>query len=113
MTVTGKTLAENVKDAAVLDFTSQDLIRPISDPLKTTGHLQILFGNLAPGGAVAKITGKEGTIFKGKARVFNSEELATIALNSGSLNPDEPTVLVVRYEGPKGGPGMVCSNSLA
>ncbi|KAF3932753.1 hypothetical protein ABW19_dt0205869 [Dactylella cylindrospora] len=105
MTVTGKTLAENVANAPVLD-PGQDILRPLSNPLKTTGHLQILTGNLAPGGAVAKITGKEGTIFKGKARVFDSEELATIALNSGQLNPEEPTVLVVRYEGPKGGPGM-------
>lgn len=105
-TVTGKTLAENVANAPALDFTNQDMIRPLSNPLKTTGHLQILTGNLAPGGSVAKVTGKEGTIFKGKARVFDSEELATVALNSGHLNPNESTVLVVRYEGPKGGPGM-------
>ncbi|KAJ6264589.1 Dihydroxy-acid dehydratase [Drechslerella dactyloides] len=106
MTVTGKTLAENVANAPTIDFTSQDVLRPLDNPLKTTGHLRVLFGNLAPGGAVAKITGKEGTQFKGKACVFDSEELATEALNSGKLNPDEPTVLVVRYEGPKGGPGM-------
>ncbi|KAF3928500.1 hypothetical protein ABW20_dc0108862 [Dactylellina cionopaga] len=108
MTVTGKTLKENVANAPVIDFTPgvQDVLRPLDNPLKTTGHLRVLFGNLAPGGAVAKITGKEGTSFKGKARVFDSEESATAALNSGQLNPDESTVLVVRYEGPKGGPGM-------
>ncbi|KAK6338759.1 hypothetical protein TWF696_009569 [Orbilia brochopaga] len=106
MTVTGKTLKENVANAATIDFTSQDVLRPLENPLKSTGHLRVLFGNLAPGGAVAKITGKEGTQFKGKARVFESEEQCTHALNSGKLNPDEPTVLVVRYEGPKGGPGM-------
>ncbi|KAK6539208.1 hypothetical protein TWF694_009449 [Orbilia ellipsospora] len=106
ITVTGKTLKENVANAPVIDFSSTDVLRPLSNPLKKTGHLRVLFGNLAPGGAVAKITGKEGTSFKGKARVFDSEELATAALNSGQLNPDEPTVLVVRYEGPKGGPGM-------
>ncbi|EWC43571.1 hypothetical protein DRE_01458 [Drechslerella stenobrocha 248] len=106
MTVTGKTLKENVASAPAIDFTTQDILRPLSNPLKATGHLRILSGNLAPGGAVAKITGKEGTRFQGKARVFDSEEQATAALNSGQLNPDEPTVLVVRYEGPKGGPGM-------
>ncbi|EGX48536.1 hypothetical protein AOL_s00080g165 [Orbilia oligospora ATCC 24927] len=106
ITVTGKTLKENVASAPVIDFTNQDVLRPLDNPLKTTGHLRVLFGNLAPGGAVAKITGKEGTKFEGKARVFDSEELATAALNSGQLNPNESTVLVVRYEGPKGGPGM-------
>ena len=104
-TVTGKTLAENV---APFPSLSQDqaIIRPLSNPIKSSGHLQILRGNLAPGGAVAKITGKEGTIFTGVARVFNKERELDIALTSGSIPHSPSMVLVVRYEGPKGGPGM-------
>ena len=104
-TVTGKTLADNV---APFPSLSQDqiIIRPLSNPIKSTGHLQILRGNLAPGGAVAKITGKEGTEFTGVARVFNKERELDVALNNGEISNGPNTVLIVRYEGPKGGPGM-------
>jgi dihydroxy-acid dehydratase len=104
-TVTGKTLAENVASFPSL---SQDqvIIRPLDNPIKTTGHLQILRGNLAPGGSVAKITGKEGTKFTGKARVFNKEFQLNDALTQGKIPRGENLVLIVRYEGPKGGPGM-------
>ena len=104
-TVTGKTLAENVASFPSL---SQDqvIIRPLLDPIKSTGHLQILRGNLAPGGAVAKITGKEGTKFTGIARVFNKERELDVALNNSQIPPSPNMVLIVRYEGPKGGPGM-------
>lgn len=106
MTVTGQTLAENVKDWPSLD-PGQKIIRPLSDPIKKTGHLRILKGNLAPGGAVAKITGKEGLSFTGKARVFNKEHELDTALSAGSIKAtDGNLVLIVRYEGPKGGPGM-------
>lgn len=104
-TVTGKTLAENVASWPSLPQ-DQTLIRPLSNPIKTTGHLQILRGNLAPGGAVAKITGKEGLRFTGKARVFNKEHELNDALNEGRIPRGENLVLIVRYEGPKGGPGM-------
>ena len=104
-TVTGKTLAENIAPFPSLTQ-DQAMIRPLTNPIKATGHLQILHGNLAPGGAVAKITGKEGTKFVGKARVFNKEHQLDAALGSGSIKRDENLVLVVRYEGPKGGPGM-------
>lgn len=104
-TVTGKTLRENVENAPVLD--NQDIIRPLSNPIKETGHIRILKGNLATGGAVAKITGKEGKRFTGKALVFDSEEGLIAKLEKGEIHPDESTVLCVRYEGPKGGPGMV------
>ncbi|KAJ5678878.1 dihydroxy-acid dehydratase [Penicillium macrosclerotiorum] len=104
-TVTGKTLAENVASFPSLPQ-GQDLIRPLDNPIKATGHLQILRGNLAPGGAVAKITGKEGLLFKGKARVFNKEKQLNDALNEGRIPRGENLVLIVRYEGPKGGPGM-------
>ncbi|KAJ5408694.1 dihydroxy-acid dehydratase [Penicillium cosmopolitanum] len=86
--------------------TEQTLIRPLTDPIKETGHIQILRGNLAPGGAVAKITGKEGLSFTGKARVFNKERQLNDALNEGKIPRGENLVLIVRYEGPKGGPGM-------
>ncbi|MCJ1389963.1 hypothetical protein MMC18_002821 [Xylographa bjoerkii] len=104
-TVTGKTLAQNIEPFPSL---SQDqvIIRPLSNPIKATGHLQILKGNLAPGGAVAKITGKEGVRFVGKARVFDKEMQLDAALNKGEIKPGENLVLIVRYEGPKGGPGM-------
>ena len=104
-TVTGKTLAENIAPFPSLPQ-DQVIIRPISNPIKATGHLQILRGNLAPGGAVAKITGKEGLVFTGKARVFNKEHELDAALNKGQIPHGENLVLIVRYEGPKGGPGM-------
>lgn len=104
-TVTGKTLAENVASWPSLPQ-EQTLIRPLSNPIKATGHIQILRGNLAPGGAVAKITGKEGLRFAGKARVFNKEHELNDALSEGRIPRGENLVLIVRYEGPKGGPGM-------
>ena len=104
-TVTGKTLAQNVASFPSLPQ-DQVIIRPLSNPIKSTGHLQILRGNLAPGGAVAKITGKEGTKFTGIARVFNKERGLDIALNKGEIPHSPNLVLIVRYEGPKGGPGM-------
>ncbi|KAJ5894110.1 dihydroxy-acid dehydratase [Penicillium taxi] len=104
-TVTGKTLEENVSSWPSLPQ-DQTLIRPLTNPIKPTGHLQILRGNLAPGGAVAKITGKEGLSFTGKARVFNKEHELNDALTEGRIPRGENLVLIVRYEGPKGGPGM-------
>ncbi|KAA8913425.1 dihydroxy-acid/6-phosphogluconate dehydratase [Sphaerosporella brunnea] len=104
-TVTGKTLKENVWGAPSLD-PGQDMIRSLSDPIKESGHIRILKGNLAPGGAVAKITGKEGRRFSGKAMVFDREEDLISKLHKGEIDPEENTVLCVRYEGPKGGPGM-------
>ncbi|KAL8689513.1 MAG: hypothetical protein Q9218_004837, partial [Villophora microphyllina] len=104
-TVTGKTLAQNVEGYPSLPQ-DQTIIHPLAKPIKRTGHIQILRGNLAPGGAVAKITGKEGTVFKGKALVFNKENELDAALNAGSIPHGENLVLIVRYEGPKGGPGM-------
>lgn len=103
MTVTGKTLAENY--ANVPDLTEgQDLIRPFDNPLKKEGHLQILYGNLAEQGSVAKITGKEGEVFTGKAKVYNSEFEANQAIIDREIESGD--VIVIRYEGPKGGPGM-------
>ena len=103
LTVTGKALAENLADAKPYP-PSQDMIRPLSDPIKKDSHLVILRGNLAPEGAVAKITGKEGLSFTGKARVFDCEELALKAILDGAIQKGD--VIVIRYEGPKGGPGM-------
>ncbi len=103
VTVTGKTLAENLKDVTPYPA-GQKVIRPLSDPIKPTGHLVICRGNLAPGGAVAKISGKEGERFEGLARVFESEELALQAILAGKIQKGD--VIVIRYEGPKGGPGM-------
>lgn len=103
LTVTGDTLAENVEDVPGL-FEEQNIISPVDDPIKESGHLQILYGNLAPEGAVAKITGKEGTRFTGNARVYNSEEESLKAIQDGEVQ--EGDVVVIRYEGPKGGPGM-------
>jgi dihydroxy-acid dehydratase len=103
VTVTGKTLAENVKDLPGLR-PGQEIVRPVSNPLKASSHLQILKGNLSPEGAVAKITGKEGLRFSGPANVFDSEELMLKALEEGKIAKGQ--VLVIRYEGPKGGPGM-------
>jgi dihydroxy-acid dehydratase len=103
MTVTGKTLAENL--AGVEPYPEdQDIIRAFNNPIKADTHLRILYGNLAPTGAVAKITGKEGTHFTGKARVFHSEEEAQERIMDGTVVAGD--VLVIRYEGPKGGPGM-------
>jgi dihydroxy-acid dehydratase len=104
-TVTGKTLEENLQSFPSLPQ-DQVIIRPVSNPIKSTGHIQILRGNLSPGGAVAKITGKEGLEFTGKARVFNKEHQLDDALNKGEIPRGENLVLIVRYEGPKGGPGM-------
>ena len=103
LTVTGKTLAENLADVPDL-AEGQEVIRPLSDPIKPTGHIQILFGNLAPEGAVAKITGKEGEVFSGRANVFDSEEEMLTALEENKITKGD--VIVIRYEGPKGGPGM-------
>jgi dihydroxy-acid dehydratase len=103
ITVTGKTLAENVKDLPGLT-PGQEIVHPLSSPLKATSHIQILHGSLAPTGAVAKITGKEGLRFSGPARVFDSEELMLASLERNEIKKGE--VLIIRYEGPKGGPGM-------
>ncbi len=103
LTVTGNTLAENVAD---LDgfADGQEVIRPVSNPIKTTGHIQILKGNVAPEGSVAKITGKEGLRFTGTANVFDAEEAMIAALEQDRIKPGD--VVIIRYEGPKGGPGM-------
>ncbi len=103
LTVTGRTLAENLADLAGLT-SGQEIIRPLDQPIKATGHLQILRGNLAPEGAVAKITGKEGLRFSGPARVYNSEEDMLHGLERKEIQKGE--VVIIRYEGPKGGPGM-------
>lgn len=103
LTVTGKTIAENLAEFGDLPA-EQQIIRPLSNPLKPSGHIQILKGNLATEGAVAKITGKEGTKFRGVARVFDSEEDMLHALEKGRIS--KGNVIVIRYEGPKGGPGM-------
>jgi dihydroxy-acid dehydratase len=103
LTVTGKTIAENLADVPGLSK-GQNIIYPLDQPLKSTGHLRILKGNLAPGGAVAKITGKEGEVFTGPANVFDSEEDMLKALEDKKINKGD--VIVIRYEGPKGGPGM-------
>lgn len=102
-TVTGRTIAENLEACAPLSD-GQDVIRPVGDPIKATGHLRILRGSLAPDGAVAKITGKEGLHFRGPARVFDREEAALAALEQGAIHAGD--VVVIRYEGPRGGPGM-------
>ncbi|GAB4270509.1 MAG: dihydroxy-acid dehydratase [Candidatus Promineifilaceae bacterium] len=103
LTVTGKTVAENLAELPGL-AEGQEIIRPLDNPIKPTGHIQILRGNLAPDGAVAKITGKEGERFSGPARVYDSEEAMLAGLEAGEIQKGE--VIVIRYEGPKGGPGM-------
>ncbi len=103
LTVTGRSLAENLEQARDLDD-GQKIIFPLDNPIKPTGHLQILYGNLAEQGAVAKITGKEGTRFEGTARVFDSEEACLEGIQSGAVQAGD--VVVIRYEGPTGGPGM-------
>jgi dihydroxy-acid dehydratase len=103
LTVTGRTLADNLAHTGMY-LANQDVVRPLSDPLKKDSHLVILYGNVAPEGAVAKITGKEGLTFTGKARVFEGEEPATQAILDGIVRAGD--VVVIRQEGPKGGPGM-------
>ena len=103
MTVTGKTLAENLKDIDPYP-SNQKIIMPLNNPVKDSSHLRILYGNLAPDGAVAKITGKEGTVFTGNARVFNSEEEGMTAILDKQIKDGD--VVVIRFEGPRGGPGM-------
>ncbi|MEM7578160.1 MAG: dihydroxy-acid dehydratase [Planctomycetota bacterium] len=103
MTVTGKTLAENLANLPELDA-KQDIVHPLDNPLKPRGHISILKGNLAPGGAVGKITGKQGLRFTGPARVFDREEDMIAGLEAGKIASGD--VIVIRYEGPKGGPGM-------
>ncbi|MCB9729792.1 MAG: dihydroxy-acid dehydratase [Deltaproteobacteria bacterium] len=103
MTVTGRTVAENLADVAPIGA-DQDVLRPLSAPLKRQGHIQILRGSLAPEGAVAKITGKEGERFEGPARVFDREEAMLAALEQGRIQKGD--VVIIRYEGPRGGPGM-------
>ena len=103
ITVTGKTLEENLSDSTNYPE-GQEIIKDFKSPIKKDSHLRILYGNLAPEGAVAKISGKEGLTFDGKARVFDSEETAMEGILKGQIN--EGDVLIIRYEGPKGGPGM-------
>ena len=103
LTVTGKTIGENIESIPELKE-GQKIIFPLSNPIKKTGHLQILYGNLATEGAVAKITGKEGTMFSGPAKVYNSEEETLKAIENKEISAGD--VMVIRYEGPKGGPGM-------
>jgi dihydroxy-acid dehydratase len=102
-TITGRTLAENVRDLPGLRA-GQRIVHPLNEPLKHDGHIRILKGNLAPEGAVAKITGKEGTSFTGVAKVFDSEEDMLHGLEAGKIAKGD--VIIIRYEGPRGGPGM-------
>lgn len=104
MTVTGKTIAGNLKDIKPVDFEQQKIIYPVENPIKATGHLQILFGNLAEKGSVAKISGKEGERFEGPARVFEGEKDLISGIANGRVQKGD--VVVIRYEGPKGAPGM-------
>jgi dihydroxy-acid dehydratase len=104
LTVTGKTVAENLASVPDLDFRNQNIIHPVSNPIKPTGHLQILYGNLAEQGSVAKISGKEGERFVGPARVFDGEFELIAGIQSGKVRAGD--VVVIRYVGPKGGPGM-------
>jgi dihydroxy-acid dehydratase len=104
LTVTGKTMAENLAAVPDLDFDQQKIIKPLSHPIKQTGHLQILYGNLATGGSVAKISGKEGELFEGPARVFDGEEELIAGIHSGRIKAGD--VVVIRQVGPRGAPGM-------
>lgn len=104
MTVTGKTVAENLAEAPDLDFETQKIIFPLSNPIKSTGHIQILYGNLAPTGSVAKITGKEGLHFEGDAKICEHESEIIDMLEKGEIR--EGHIVVIRNSGPKGGPGM-------
>jgi dihydroxy-acid dehydratase len=103
LTVTGQTIAENLADLPRLSQ-GQEIIQPLEKPIKSTGHIQILRGNLSPEGSVAKITGKEGLVFTGTANVFDAEEDMLTALEQGNIKKGD--VIIIRYEGPKGGPGM-------
>ena len=104
ITVTGKTLAENLENVTDIDFETQNIIRSIENPIKTTGHIQILYGNLAEKGSVAKITGKEGEKFTGPAKVFDGEKELIQGITDKKISAGD--VVVIRYVGPKGGPGM-------
>ena len=104
ITVTGKTMAENLATVPDLDFNKQDIIHPKENPIKATGHLQILYGNLATGGSVAKISGKEGDVFEGPARVFDGEQSLIEGINSGKIKKGD--VVVIKNVGPVGAPGM-------
>ncbi|MCD8405050.1 dihydroxy-acid dehydratase [Tenacibaculum dicentrarchi] len=104
LTVTGKTLAENLADVTPMEFEAQDVIHPKDKALKTSGNIQIIYGNLAAEGAVAKISGNEGLLFEGKAVVYNSEQEANTGISNGEVEKGD--VVVIRYVGPKGGPGM-------
>ncbi|WP_396166613.1 dihydroxy-acid dehydratase [Flavobacterium sp.] len=104
LTVTGKTMAENLENIIDIDFDDQNIIKPIENPIKSTGHIQILYGNLATKGSVAKITGKEGEFFKGPARVFDGEQELIKGIEDQKIKKGD--VVVIRYVGPKGGPGM-------
>ncbi|MBK6979463.1 MAG: dihydroxy-acid dehydratase [Cytophagaceae bacterium] len=104
LTITGKTVAENLESIPDLNFENQKIVFPLSTPIKKTGHIQILYGNLAENGGVAKITGKEGLKFEGVAKVCDKEEEMLDAIAKGEIKPGQ--VIVIRYEGPKGGPGM-------
>jgi dihydroxy-acid dehydratase len=104
LTVTGKTVAENLASTPAIDFQKQSIILPLEKPIKATGHLQILYGNLAEGGSVAKISGKEGERFEGPARVFDGEHELIAGINTGKIRAGD--VVVIRYVGPKGAPGM-------
>tara|TARA_B100000902_G_scaffold201391_1_gene191891 strand:- start:360 stop:1202 length:843 start_codon:yes stop_codon:yes gene_type:complete len=104
LTVTGRTMAENLANSDLEYPDDQVIIRPLDNPIKADSHLRILYGNIAPGGAVAKISGKEGQAFVGRARVFDSEEGAMKAILDGDIVAGD--VIVIRREGPKGGPGM-------
>ncbi len=103
LTVTGKTIGQNLEETPKLD-SNQDIIMPIDKPIKKSGHIRILYGNIASAGSVAKITGKEGLVFKGVARVFDCEDDANEAISDGKIQKGD--VIVIRFEGPKGGPGM-------
>jgi dihydroxy-acid dehydratase len=105
ITVTSKTLKQNLEHAPSLPK-DQKIIKPLESPIKKSGHITILRGNLAPGGSVGKITGKEGTFFKGTARVFDREDDFIEAFEQGGFKDNKKTVVIIRYEGPKGGPGM-------
>lgn len=104
LTVTGKTMAENLTNSPLEFPEGQDVVRSFDNPVKKDSHLRILYGNLAPTGSVAKISGKEGLSFTGRARVFESEEEGMKCILSGGIEPGD--VIVIRREGPKGGPGM-------
>jgi dihydroxy-acid dehydratase len=104
LTVTGKTMTENLANSPLEFPEGQDVVRPFDNPVKKDSHLRILYGNLAPTGSVAKISGKEGLSFTGQARVFESEEEGMAAILNGEIEAGD--VIVIRREGPKGGPGM-------